>query len=105
MFARGKAAAYNILEMINRKKVNDHNNLALEGKILAGVVGYIELRNVCFSYPTRPEVPIFDNFCLSIPAGKTVAIVGGSGSGKSTVVALIERFYDPQSGTPADHVA
>ncbi|KAL1566490.1 ABC-type xenobiotic transporter [Salvia divinorum] len=53
---------------------------------------------VTFSYPTRPKELIFDSFSLFIPNGTTVALVGVSGSGKSTVISLIERFYDPVSG-------
>lgn len=68
------------------------------GKQLQSVQGQIEFRNVDFSYPSRPDVLVFRDFSLTIPPGKTVAIVGGSGSGKSTVVSLIERFYDPNSG-------
>ncbi|CAK9872650.1 unnamed protein product [Sphagnum jensenii] len=94
-FGKGKAAGYNILEMISRKPLVDPNT---EGIILCQVRGQIQLQNVCFSYPSRKDVPVFQNFCLTIPAGKTAAIVGGSGSGKSTVVSLIERFYDPCSG-------
>ena len=69
-----------------------------QGQVLAQVEGHIELSDVTFSYPSRPNVVIFQNFNLKIPAGKTVALVGGSGSGKSTVISLIERFYDPLSG-------
>lgn len=55
------------------------------------VRGEIVLRNVDFSYPTRPHVKVFNNFSLVIPAGKQTAMVGQSGSGKSTVVALVLR--------------
>ncbi|KAF2325016.1 hypothetical protein GH714_022250 [Hevea brasiliensis] len=49
-------------------------------------------------YPARPDEQIFSGFSLSIPSGTTAALVGQSGSGKSTVISLIERFYDPQAG-------
>lgn len=70
----------------------------LDGKCLPEVHGNIEFKDVTFSYPSRPDVIIFRNFSIFFPAGKTVAVVGGSGSGKSTVVSLIERFYDPNQG-------
>lgn len=57
------------------------------------VEGKLELQGVVFAYPVRPETRIFNGFNLVVPAGKTVALVGSSGSGKSTVVQLIERFY------------
>lgn len=61
--------------------------------------GTLEFRNVHFSYPARPEVPIFQDFSLSIPSASVTALVGPSGSGKSTVVSLLLRLYDPVSGT------
>ena len=51
-----------------------------------------------FSYPSRPDKKILDNFSAVFEEGKTTAIVGASGSGKSTIIQLIERFYDPESG-------
>lgn len=51
-----------------------------------------------FSYPSRPDVIIFEDLSFSIPVGKVVAIVGGNGSGKSTIISFIERFYDPILG-------
>ncbi|KAG2569203.1 hypothetical protein PVAP13_7NG371700 [Panicum virgatum] len=95
-FSKGKIAGYKLLEVIRQKPsiVNDHK----DGKWLAEVHGNIEFKEVTFSYPSRPDVMIFRDFSLFFPAGKTVAVVGGSGSGKSTVVALIERFYDPNEG-------
>jgi ATP-binding cassette subfamily B protein len=59
--------------------------------------GHIEFRNVSFMYEKSPEWIIKD-IDLDIPAGKTVALVGESGAGKSTVVSLIPRFYEPQKG-------
>ena len=52
-------------------------------------------RNVKFAYPTRKTARVFDGMSLKIPAGQTAALIGSSGSGKSTVMALLERFYDP----------
>eukprot|EP00897_Mesotaenium_endlicherianum_P008509 jgi/Mesen1/7687/ME000405S06976 len=92
-FGKGKAAAYQVFEMIDRSSAIDVDDLS--GLTPGAVEGVIELRNVSFTYPSRPEQPIFKDFSLTIPAGKTVALVGTSGSGKSTVVSLIERFYDP----------
>ena len=63
------------------------------------VVGKIEFKEVSFAYPTRPEIEVFTGFNLTIEAGTTVALVGPSGSGKSTTVGLIERYYDPLSGS------
>ena len=53
---------------------------------------------MAFCYPSRPKSPVFVNLSLHVPAGRSVALVGASGSGKSTVIALLERFYDPSSG-------
>ncbi|KAF7802968.1 ABC transporter B family member 19 [Senna tora] len=95
-FSKGKAAGYKLMEIIKQKPtiVEDPS----DGKCLNEINGNIELKDVTFSYPSRPDVLIFRNFSIFFPAGKTVAVVGGSGSGKSTVVSLIERFYDPNEG-------
>lgn len=95
-FAAGQAAAYKMFETIKRKPEIDASDTT--GKVLDDIRGDVELKDVNFSYPARPEEQIFRGFSLSISSGSTVALVGQSGSGKSTVVSLIERFYDPQSG-------
>ncbi|KAG0503796.1 hypothetical protein HPP92_003868 [Vanilla planifolia] len=95
-FSKGKAAGYKLMEIIRQKTSIIQNHA--DGKCLDEVHGNIELKDITFSYPSRPDVIIFRNFSLFFPAGKTVAVVGGSGSGKSTVVSLIERFYDPNNG-------
>ena len=60
--------------------------------------GEVVFENVTFAYPTRPDNLVFDGLNLTIESGKTVALVGPSGGGKSTTVGLIERFYDPVGG-------
>ncbi|CAN0400710.1 unnamed protein product, partial [Scytosiphon promiscuus] len=56
-------------------------------------------RDVQFTYPSRPKEKVFKEFNLKVEPGTTVALVGASGAGKSTVVSLLERFYDPDQGT------
>ncbi|WZZ57116.1 hypothetical protein YC2023_057223 [Brassica napus] len=91
-FVRARAAAYPIFQMIERNKE------VKTGRKLGKVEGEIQFRDVTFTYPSRPDVVIFDKLNLVIPAGKVVALVGGSGSGKSTVISLTERFYEPTDG-------
>ncbi|PHU03633.1 ABC transporter B family member 4 [Capsicum chinense] len=95
-FTARQAAASKMFETINRNpEIDVYNN---SGIILNDIRGDIEMKDVCFSYPSRPTERVLNEFSLLIPSGKSTALVGGSGSGKSTIISLIERFYDPQSG-------
>lgn len=66
--------------------------------MLDEVRGEIEFEHVKFSYPSRPDSIVLKDFNLKVKAGKTVALVGASGSGKSTAIALVQRFYDANDG-------
>ncbi|OAL30045.1 hypothetical protein AYO20_08949 [Fonsecaea nubica] len=95
-FAAGVGAAAKIYSTIDRASPIDP--LSDDGQKLDQVEGTIELRNVKHIYPSRAEVVVMEDINLVIPAGKTTALVGASGSGKSTIVGLVERFYDPVGG-------
>lgn len=95
VFNQAKAAGYEVFQVIQRKPlISSESN----GKMPSKIKGDIDLRDVYFYYPSRPEKTILQGLSLSIPAGKTVALVGGSGCGKSTVISLVNRFYDPTRG-------
>ncbi|CAI9782114.1 unnamed protein product [Fraxinus pennsylvanica] len=93
---KAKDSAASIFEILDSKPEIDSNSE--EGTTLASVRGDIEFQHVSFKYPTRPDIQIFKDLCLSMPSGKTMALVGESGSGKSTVISLIQRFYNPDFG-------
>jgi len=97
-FSKGKAATEQLLEVIDRVPLIDADSN--EGEDLAlPVRGAIDFKDISFAYPTRLEYPVFKAFNLSIPAGKRVAFVGESGCGKSTTIALLQRWYDPTGGS------
>ncbi|KAL5737755.1 hypothetical protein ACOSP7_030516 [Xanthoceras sorbifolium] len=91
-----KVACTRICEMIDRVPAIDTEDK--KGKALSYVRGEIEFKDIYFCYPSRPDTPVLQGLNLRVPAGKTVGLVGGSGSGKSTTIALLQRFYDPIEG-------
>jgi len=99
-FFAAKAAALPMIEIIEREPLID----GLATGESAGVVpaerskGHVEIKDIVFAYPSRPNINACDNYSLDITAGETVALVGASGSGKSTIISLLLRFYDVQSG-------
>lgn len=94
---KAKTAASNLFSIIDR--VPEIDATSTEGLIPQEAVGKLEFKNVNFAYPSRPNRLVCDNYNLTIESGQTVALVGTSGGGKSTIIALLERFYNPSSGT------
>uniref|UniRef100_A0ACD5V899 Uncharacterized protein n=1 Tax=Avena sativa TaxID=4498 RepID=A0ACD5V899_AVESA len=95
IFSQAKAAGKEVFKVIKRNPAICYES---NGRILENVIGDIEIREVDFIYPSRKGNPILQGFSLAVPAGKIVALVGSSGCGKSTVISLIQRFYDATSG-------
>ncbi|KAK6115176.1 hypothetical protein DH2020_007445 [Rehmannia glutinosa] len=94
---KGSQVLESVFNILHRKTSIDPNNPS--ATMVTDIRGDIEFRNVSFKYPNRPDITVFDDLSLKIPNGKSMAIVGQSGSGKSTVISLLLRFYDPTSGT------
>jgi ATP-binding cassette subfamily B (MDR/TAP) protein 1 len=94
---KSKKAVNRVFAIIDRKPSIDCSSES--GMKLTHVKGDIEWKNVAFAYPSRPDSQIYTNYSLKIQEGQTLALVGGSGSGKSTAINLIERFYDPLDGS------
>ncbi|KAH6559790.1 hypothetical protein BASA61_000416 [Batrachochytrium salamandrivorans] len=92
-----QGAAFKIFETIDRMSPIDPSSTT--GAKPETVKGHITFNDIEFHYPTRVDVPILKNFSLTVKEGNTVALVGASGSGKSTIAKLVERFYDPVSGS------
>ncbi|KAI8048978.1 ATP-binding cassette transporter [Syncephalis plumigaleata] len=97
MTLTARGAASKIFSVIDRASVIDYR--ADGGLLPDNISGNIEIRDVNFSYPSRPDVQILRDYNLDIKSGQTVALVGSSGSGKSTIVSLLERFYNPDTGS------
>lgn len=92
-FQRGMAACQTLFAILDSEQEKDEGT-----KVLKEVKGDIEFENVTFTYATKDH-PALDNVSFTLPAGKSVALVGRSGSGKSTIANLITRFYDIDEGS------
>ena len=91
-FQRGMAACQTIFALLDKATEEDKGSKQIER-----VKGAVSFNNVTFSYPGK-EDPTLKNVSFDLPAGQTLALVGRSGSGKSTITSLLARFYNPQQG-------
>ncbi|XP_045876169.1 ATP-dependent translocase ABCB1 isoform X5 [Meles meles] len=96
-YAKAKVSAAHVIMIIEKTPLIDsYSTGGLQPNTLEGNVTFNE---VVFNYPTRPNIPVLQGLSLEVKKGQTLALVGSSGCGKSTVVQLLERFYDPSAGT------
>uniref|UniRef100_F6WW86 Uncharacterized protein n=1 Tax=Ciona intestinalis TaxID=7719 RepID=F6WW86_CIOIN len=95
-YAKAKTSAARIFKLLDRTPAID--SYSTEGDKWDNFKGDIEFKNCRFTYPTRPDITVLQGLNLTIGSGKTLALVGQSGCGKSTSVQLLERFYDPDEG-------
>ncbi|XP_017672547.1 PREDICTED: multidrug resistance protein 1A-like [Lepidothrix coronata] len=95
-YAKAKISAAHLFQLFER--VPSIDSYSEEGQKPETFEGNITIKDVAFNYPNRPEVKILQGLNLKVEKGQTLALVGSSGCGKSTVVQLLERFYDPLDG-------
>lgn len=93
---KGGQALDSVFRVLDRRSEIDADDPNAE--VVGTLTGDIEYQDVAFTYPNRPDVQIFRDLNFKVRAGKSLALVGASGSGKSSVISLLERFYDPTSG-------
>ena len=93
---RAAGATERLVELLAAE--DDVSDPAQPTAVPAGLKGEITFNDVTFSYPSRPSISALDGVSLHIEPGETVALVGPSGAGKTTIIQLVQRFYDPQSG-------
>ncbi|EFB22674.1 hypothetical protein PANDA_001850, partial [Ailuropoda melanoleuca] len=96
-YAKAKLSAAHLFMLLERQPLID--SYGEEGLRPDKFEGNVTFNEVVFNYPTRPKVPVLQGLSLEVKKGQTLALVGSSGCGKSTVVQLLERFYDPVAGT------
>lgn len=90
-------ASERVLEILDEQGEDVSIN-GIDNTVKQKIEGNLVFDNVCFAYPSRPELTVLDNVTFNAEAGQRIAIVGPSGSGKSTMAALMLQFYHPQNG-------
>ncbi|CAF1030751.1 unnamed protein product [Adineta steineri] len=96
-FYEARVSAFMLWKIICEPSTINNDNE--KGLIKEDLIGNIKFSNINFYYPSRIDTPILKNLSFDIQSGQTIALVGSSGSGKSTCIQLLQRFYDPQSGS------
>ncbi|XP_021018409.1 phosphatidylcholine translocator ABCB4 isoform X1 [Mus caroli] len=96
-YAKAKLSAAYLFSLFERQPLID--SYSGEGLWPDKFEGSVTFNEVVFNYPTRANVPVLQGLSLEVKKGQTLALVGSSGCGKSTVVQLLERFYDPMAGS------
>ncbi|XP_028631884.1 multidrug resistance protein 1B isoform X2 [Grammomys surdaster] len=96
-YAKAKVSASHIIRII--EKTPEIDSYSPEGLKPSVLEGNVKFNGVMFNYPTRPNIPVLRGLSFEVKKGQTLALVGSSGCGKSTVVQLLERFYDPMAGS------
>lgn len=97
--AKGSTAVASVFSILDRQSLISISQHAGDGTSGIKITGGIEMKRVDFAYPSRPDSLVLREFCLEVKAGTSIGLVGKSGCGKSTVIALIQRFYDVERGT------
>jgi len=104
-YAQHFADGLEAMNMLSRYRDGQHEEIEgsardlLADEVAAiGQIEHVEFRNVCFTYPGRPDVKVLKDVSFRVQKGQKLAVCGESGSGKSTIIQLLMRFYDPEGG-------
>ncbi|KAA8523169.1 hypothetical protein F0562_009592 [Nyssa sinensis] len=96
--AKGSMAVASVFAILDRQSLIPGSYNAVDRMKLEKMAGSIEMKEADFAYPSRPDNLVLRQFCLEVKPGTSIGLVGKSGCGKSTVIALIQRFYDVEKG-------